>query len=65
MKKLLPLALTTAVLGLGLAATTVSAQDLRIGVVNMERILRDSQSAAQASERLNTEGQRRQIGTGF
>ncbi len=60
MKKLLPLALTTAVLGLGFAATTVSAQDLRIGVVNMERILRDSQSAAQASERLNTEGQRRQ-----
>lgn len=60
MKKLLPLVLTTAVLGLGLAATTVSAQDLRIGVVNMERILRDSQSAAQASERLNTEGQRRQ-----
>ena len=60
MKKLLPLALTTAVLGLGLAAPTVSAQDLRIGVVNMERILRDSQSAAQASERLNTEGQRRQ-----
>lgn len=60
MKKLLPLALTTAVLGFGLAATTVSAQDLRIGVVNMERILRDSQSAAQASERLNTEGQRRQ-----
>lgn len=60
MKKLLPLALTTAVLGLGLAATTVSGQDLRIGVVNMERILRDSQSAAQASERLNTEGQRRQ-----
>ena len=60
MKKLLPLALTTAILGLGLAATMVSAQDLRIGVVNMERILRDSQSAAQASERLNTEGQRRQ-----
>ena len=60
MKKLFPVALTTAVLGLGLAATTVSAQDLRIGVVNMERILRDSQSAAQASERLNTEGQRRQ-----
>ena len=59
-KKLLPLALTTAVLGLGLAASTVSAQDLRIGVVNMERILRDSQSAAQASERLNMEGQRRQ-----
>ena len=60
MKKILPLALTTAVLGLGLAASTVSAQDLRIAVVNMERILRDSQSAAQASERLNAEGHRRQ-----
>ncbi len=60
MKKILPLVLTTAVLGLGLAASTVSAQDLRIAVVNMERILRDSQSAAQASERLNAEGHRRQ-----
>ena len=60
MKKILPLAFTTAVLGLGLAASTVSAQDLRIAVVNMERILRDSQSAAQASERLNAEGHRRQ-----
>lgn len=60
MKKILPLALTTAVLGLGLAVSTVSAQDLRIAVVNMERILRDSQSAAQASERLNAEGHRRQ-----
>lgn len=60
MKKILPLALTTAVLGLGLAASTVSAQDLRIAVVNMERILRDSHAAAQASERLNAEGHRRQ-----
>lgn len=60
MKKILPLALTTALLGLSLVAPTVSAQDIRIGVVNMERILRDSQSAAQASERLNAEGQRRQ-----
>lgn len=59
-KKILPLALTTALLGLSLVAPTVSAQDIRIGVVNMERILRDSQSAAQASERLNAEGQRRQ-----
>ena len=59
-KKILPLALTTALLGLSLAAPAVSAQDIRIGVVNMERILRDSQSAAQASERLNAEGQRRQ-----
>lgn len=59
-KKILPLALTTALMGLSLAAPAVSAQDIRIGVVNMERILRDSQSAAQASERLNAEGQRRQ-----
>ena len=59
-KKILPLVLTSALLGLSLVAPTVSAQDIRIGVVNMERILRDSQSAAQASERLNAEGQRRQ-----
>ncbi len=59
-KKLLPLAVTTAVLGLALASPAVTAADLKIGVVNMERILRDSKSAAQASERLNAEGQRRQ-----
>ena len=59
-KKLLPLILTTAVFGLSLAAPQAFAAELKIGVVNMERILRDSQSAAQASERLNAEGQRRQ-----
>ena len=59
-KKLLPLILTTAVFGLSLAAPQAGAAELKIGVVNMERILRDSQSAAQASERLNAEGQRRQ-----
>lgn len=59
-KKLLPLILTTAVFGLSLAAPQACAAELKIGVVNMERILRDSQSAAQASERLNAEGQRRQ-----
>ena len=60
MKKLLPLILTTAVFGLSLAAPQAGAAELKIGVVNMERILRDSQSAAQASERLNAEAQRRQ-----
>ena len=59
-KKLLPLILTTAVFGLSLAAPQAGAAELKIGVVNLERILRDSQSAAQASERLNAEGQRRQ-----
>ena len=59
-KKLLPLILTTAVFGLSLAAPQAGAAELKIGVVKMERILRDSQSAAQASERLNAEGQRRQ-----
>ena len=34
--------------------------DLKIGVVNMERILRDAKLAQQASDRLNAEGQRRQ-----
>lgn len=33
---------------------------LKIGVVNMERILRDAKLAQQASDRLNAEGQRRQ-----
>lgn len=60
MKKVLSLICTSAVLGLSLAAGAAGAADLKIGVVNMERILRDSQSAAQASERLNAEGERRQ-----
>ena len=59
-KKVLSLICTSAVLGLSLAVGSAGAADLKIGVVNMERILRDSQSAAQASERLNAEGQRRQ-----
>ena len=57
--KLLPSVLSAAVLGLAMLAP-VGAADLRIGVVNMERILRDSLSAAQAGERLNAEGMRRQ-----
>lgn len=58
-KKLLPSVLSAAVLGLAMLVP-VGAADLRIGVVNMERILRDSLSAAQAGERLNAEGMRRQ-----
>ena len=58
-KKLLPSVLSAAMLGLAMLAP-VGAADLRIGVVNMERILRDSLSAAQAGERLNAEGMRRQ-----
>lgn len=58
-KKLLPSVLSAAVLGLAMLAP-VGAADLRIGVVNMERILRDSLSAAQAGERLNAEGMRSQ-----
>lgn len=55
------------------AAATASAQrgvvekvepalgaPLKIGVVNMERILREAKLAIQASDRLNAEGQRRQ-----
>ena len=58
-KKLLPSVLSAAVLGLAMLAP-VGAADLRIGVVNKERILRDSLSAAQAGDRLNAEGMRRQ-----
>ncbi|WP_297612447.1 OmpH family outer membrane protein [uncultured Sutterella sp.] len=43
-----------------LAAGAATAADLRIGVVNMERILRESKTAIEASDRLNAEGQRRQ-----
>lgn len=45
------------------AARTTAAADrapLRIGVVNMERILREAKAAQIASDRLNSEGQRRQ-----
>ena len=37
-----------------------AAAELKIGVVNMERILRESKTAIEASDRLNAEGQRRQ-----
>lgn len=50
-------ALTAATL---LAASAATAADLKIGVVNMERILRESKTAIEASDRLNAEGQRRQ-----
>ncbi len=40
--------------------TPASADELRIGVVSMERILRDTRSAAIASDRLNEEAKRRQ-----
>lgn len=42
------------------AAGAATAADLKIGVVNMERILRESKTAIEASDRLNAEGQRRQ-----
>lgn len=45
------------------AAATRSSEAvpvLKIGVVNMERILRDAKVAQEASDRLNAEGQRRQ-----
>ena len=50
-------ALTAATL---LAAGAATAADLKIGVVNMERILRESKTPIEASDRLNAEGQRRQ-----
>lgn len=43
-----------------LAAGAATAADLKIGVINMERILRESKTAIEASDRLNAEGQRRQ-----
>lgn len=58
-----PAALAAFAAGVLLAAApavTASAADLRIGVVNMERILRESRVAIEAGDRLNAEGQRRQ-----
>ncbi|BBF22926.1 OmpH family outer membrane protein [Sutterella megalosphaeroides] len=70
---LLPLAALTSAALLGAApalaaestpaAATRSSEAvpvLKIGVVNMERILRDAKVAQEASDRLNAEGQRRQ-----
>ena len=46
---------------IGSASAIFSAgTSLKIGVVNMERILRESKTAQRASDRLNEEGQRRQ-----
>ena len=42
------------------AAPSASGAPLKIGVVNMERILREAKLAQLASDRLNAEGQRRQ-----
>lgn len=42
------------------AASTKATSQLKIGVVNVERILRESKTAQRASDRLNEEGQRRQ-----
>jgi len=45
---------------LGLATLGVAAQDLRIGFVNLERILRDSNSAKAAQTKLEQEFSRRE-----
>lgn len=42
------------------AMTPVHADPIKIGVVNMERILRDAKVAKVASDRLNEEGRQRQ-----
>lgn len=42
------------------APAAVDNSPLKIGVVNMERILREAKAAQIASDRLNSEGQRRQ-----
>jgi outer membrane protein len=47
-------------LALGLATLGVAAQDLRIGFVNLERILRDSNSAKAAQTKLEQEFSRRE-----
>ena len=54
-------ALTAAVCAVGIASASsaAAAAELKIGVVNMERILRESKTAIEASDRLNAEGQRR------
>ena len=51
---------TFVVVALGLATLGVAAQDLRIGFVNLERILRDSNSAKAAQTKLEQEFSRRE-----
>ena len=60
MKKSVLAALAAVVLSTSVLPSVASADDLRIAVVSMERILRDTKSAAIASERLNEEAKRRQ-----
>ena len=60
MKKTLYAALAAVVLSASALPAAQAADDLRIAVVSMERILRDTKSAAIASERLNDEAKRRQ-----
>ncbi len=60
LKRALCAAALIAAAALPLASQAAQASDLRIGVVNMERILRESKAAIEASDRLNAEGQRRQ-----
>lgn len=54
------LALFAVTAALAAASAPALSADLKIGVVNMERILRESKIALEASNRLNAEGQRRQ-----
>ena len=51
---------TLVAVALGLATLGVAAQDLRIGFVNLERILRDSNSAKAAQTKLEQEFSRRE-----
>ena len=51
---------TLVAVALGLATLGVGAQDLRIGFVNLERILRDSNSAKAAQTKLEQEFSRRE-----
>jgi len=60
LKKTLYAALAAVVLSASALPAAQAADDLRIAVVSMERILRDTKSAAIASERLNDEAKRRQ-----
>ncbi len=59
MRRLLCAALLSAALLTG-AGPAAAAGDSKIGVVNMERVLRDALVAKEASDRLNAEAQRRQ-----
>lgn len=57
MKKMMKQWLVAGIAGLGLlsSAPAVSAQELKVGLVNSERILREAQLARTAEQRLETE----------